>query len=109
MAKKKIKKAKKKKTPAKKGTKRYDFKKVRPVDHDGNPLNFGPIHKAIGNAILRTTLTNEILDLSAKIHEGRPVDLTPDEIKSITRIIMNKRTGVIAVVRKALKEYIDSV
>lgn len=85
----------------------YDFTKIKLQDIEGNELIDTAFHKSLANIIYLKTQNLDLVDKAMTINRGEVVELTPNLLKEVKRVILDDANGVSAFARKAFKDYID--
>lgn len=90
---------------------RYDFTKIELLDIMGKPTKKQGLYKDLANAIyLFASAKNlNLVEVARTIFQGKEVELDKEEIQDIIAIVEDGRSGFFAFVKKAIKDYIESV
>lgn len=89
---------------------KYDFTKVVATDLDGKKLKDVSISKHISNILYHKAKDLDMVDIAMAIHKGEEVELDKSEIQGVMDLLMDvDRSGLATFVRKAIKDYVDSV
>lgn len=89
---------------------KYDFKKVVLKDIEGKDIKVPDLYKEVAKVI--HALCHKDLDLVEKareIYQGKEVELDKVEIESIKEVLLGEQSFNDASVKKAIKDYIESV
>lgn len=92
----------------------YDFTKIELLDIEGNPASLGegqePVHKSIARTIYNLCFSDITLAPKAReIFAGNPVELDKVEIQTVLDVVNHSKSPLLAFVRQAVSEYIESV
>lgn len=89
---------------------KYNFSKIKLKDIDGNELPLDvPFYKEFANFLHQTVSDLDLLEKVFDINKGKEVELNELEKQKLVDFIKAETTPLLAISKKAVLDYIESV
>lgn len=87
---------------------KFDIKKVKPVDIEGNVINVD-VAKTVGNVIFLKATTLGWDMISREIYIGNVVELSQQELEQLKNFLLSDGCPIYLFVKKALSNYFETL
>jgi len=89
---------------------KVDFTQIVLTGIDREPIKVGtPIYKTIAERIFYKIGNLDLVETARKINEGKPVELSPTDIKQIKACVLASDSGLFAFARKEIEDFFDNL
>lgn len=85
---------------------KINFSQIKLIDLEDKTIEGSAIHKTLANLLYARAENLDLVEIARAINKGEEVDLRPEEVKEIQKLVKNPQNGIAAFARKTLLDFI---
>ena len=88
---------------------KYNFSEIILKDIEGKAIADHQVHKHLANGLYVAVQDLDLVTKAIEINAGKETELDKTEVQKIIEFINGEKCGLVAFVKKAILDYIESV